>query len=167
MIKKILLILFAQIVFVGCNSKNLDKVIEWGNDYRHSYILENSTQIVIENTTRFVVDTTSMIVGNEIDSSSTLKNSNFKLKKYEANTKEQLTAFKNLFVGSEKTDYCCCPDENYSISFYHYQNNFDYYLVDTIEFKNKVRIYDVGYQYSYIIQKDLWKSYLKQLETKN
>lgn len=167
MIKKTLLILFAQTIFVSCNSKNVDKVIELGNDYRHSDILENTTRIVIENTTRIVVDTTLMEAGNKIDSSSTLKTSNFKLIKYEANTKDQLTTFKNLFVSSEKTDYCCCPDENYSISFYHYQNNFDYYLVDTIEFKNKVRIYEVGYQYSYIIQKDLWKSYLKQLETKN
>ena len=91
----------------------------------------------------------------------------FKYIKYEAKTKNQLIAFKNLFVNSEKTDYCCCPDQNYSISFYHYQNNFDYYLVDTIEFKNKVRIYDVSYQYSYIIQKDLWKTFLKLLETKN
>lgn len=167
MIRKILLILFTQTIIVGCNSNQLDKVFERRNDYIHSEILENSTRIVIENTTRMVFDTDSEIAGNEKDSSSTLKASNFKFKKYEAKTEDQLTAFKNLFVGSEKTDYCCCPDENYTISFYHNRNNFDYYLVDTIEFKNKVRIYDVSFQYSYIIQKELWKSYLKQLETKN
>lgn len=152
MIKKILLILFVQSIIVSCNSKFVDKMMDSSNDYKHSDILEKSTRIEIE---------------NEIDSSVTSKTSSFKYIKYEAKTKNQLIAFKNLFVNSEKTDYCCCPDQNYSISFYHYQNNFDYYLVDTIEFKNKVRIYDVSYQYSYIIQKDLWKTFLKLLETKN
>ncbi|MDI1255430.1 MAG: hypothetical protein PSV16_04955 [Flavobacterium sp.] len=149
MTKKILLAVIVLTIIVGCYSKFGEKMSELANDYKHSDILESSTEIVIE---------------SEIDPNSTSETSNLEKKKYLAETEVEITAFKKLFTNSKKTDYCCCPKENYSVSFYYLRNNFDYYLVDTTEFKDNVRIYETSYQYSYIVSKALWKSYLKQLE---
>lgn len=37
-------------------------------------------------------------------------------------------------------------------------------MLDTIEFKDKVRICEKSYQFSYIINKEDWKKYIKELE---
>ncbi|MGK4568152.1 hypothetical protein [Flavobacterium sp. 3HN19-14] len=87
-------------------------------------------------------------------------------KLFEAKTQEELQGFKDLFKNAKLTHYCCCPEENYTVSFYYFKNNFDYYLVDTIEFKSKVRIFEKSYQYSYLVDKELWKNYLNKIENR-
>ncbi|MFT3796540.1 hypothetical protein [Flavobacterium sp.] len=79
----------------------------------------------------------------------------------------QISTFEDLLESSEKTSYCCCPTPNLEISFYNNNSEFDSYLVDTIEFKNKVRIFDKGYQFSYLVNKKKWKEYLKDKKIKN
>lgn len=142
---------------MSCN-KALDKVIqtiyELKNDYNHYDILNSTTKIIIKSEKE-----QNSIYSKEFEESP-------KNEEYETLNISQVNDFKKLFENKTKTDYCCCPAENYSISFYKKENNFNYYLVDTIEFKNKIRIYEVGYQYSYLIDKELWKNYLKEINIK-
>jgi hypothetical protein len=42
----------------------------------------------------------------------------------------------------------------------------DIFYADTIQFKNKVRIYEGSFQYSYLIEKDKWRNFLKEIELK-
>lgn len=81
---------------------------------------------------------------------------------YEAKTEEQLKLFRNVFKNAQLTDYCCCPDENYFISFYHSKKVIGSYWIDTLEFKDKIRIYDPGYQYSFIIDKIMWEAFFQK-----
>ena len=74
--------------------------------------------------------------------------------------------FRRLYKNAEKTDYCCCPEENYIISFYSAKDKFDSYAVDTIEFKDKIRIYERDFQYSFIIDKTLWNNFLNKTNIK-
>ena len=88
-------------------------------------------------------------------------------KKFHRNNIAVLQSFKSLFNESEKTDYCCCPDVTYSISFCDNNETINSYHVDTVEFQNKVRIYKPDYQYSYLIEKQLWKRFMEKfIETR-
>ena len=62
----------------------------------------------------------------------------------------------------KKTGYCCCPTAIYSIHFLNKKEELDLFYVDTLQFKNKVKIYEKGLQYSYIIEKQKWKDYLNE-----
>ncbi|MES2543500.1 MAG: hypothetical protein V4548_01340 [Bacteroidota bacterium] len=81
---------------------------------------------------------------------------------YTAEKTQQIEEYKNLLQNSEQTDYCCCPEENISISLFANNDNFNTFYVDTIEFKDKVRIFQVSYQYSYIIKKKSWENFLNK-----
>ena len=76
---------------------------------------------------------------------------------------KQIERFDKIFENSEKTQYCCCPKTNYSITFLKEKKVIDIYFVDTIEFKNKVRLFENNWQYSYIIEKQKWKNYLNEI----
>lgn len=90
---------------------------------------------------------------------------NFPFKKeFKAINKQQLEGFDRLFINAEKTGYCCCPTAIYSIHFLNKKEELDLFYVDTLQFKNKVRIYSGGLQYSYIVEKQKWKDYLKEIE---
>lgn len=84
----------------------------------------------------------------------------------EVTDKNQILDFENVFKNGKRTDYCCCPDINYSMYFYQNKEKdyFALYHIDTVEFKNKIRIYDTGYQYSYIVEKNIWKDYLNKVK---
>jgi hypothetical protein len=87
---------------------------------------------------------------------------------YKAEKTQQIEEYKKLLRNSKQTGYCCCPEENISISLFADNDNFNTFYVDTIEFKNKVRIFDVSYQYSYIIEKKNWTAFLSKIvKTRN
>lgn len=93
---------------------------------------------------------------------STREDSCFDLALYKAE-KHQILEFKKLFENSNYTEYCCCPETNMAINFYENSKKISTYFVDTIEFKNEVRIFEQSYQYSFLIKKQEWKDYLKKI----
>ena len=76
----------------------------------------------------------------------------------------QIEGFKKLFENAEYTGYCCCPQTNYSINFYKGSEKISTYFLDTVEFKNKIRIFQSSYQFSYIIENDVWEKYLENIK---
>ena len=103
-------------------SISCDKMKIWWEDYDHEDALTSSTKIIIKSS---IPSEDTITISKEL---------------YAAKSKKQLENFRNLFINSERTGYCCCPDINYKILFYYYENNFEYYEVDTTEFKNKIRV---------------------------
>lgn len=148
--KKIIYCICISFLFISCNlleEKVIAPLIELQNDYTHYSILNSTTKIIIASESH--QDSTN---AEEIE-------------KYETVNSSQVNDFKKLFENKTKTSYCCCPAENYSISFYQNDDYLGRYLVDTVEFKNQIRIYDVSYQYSYLIDKRIWQNYLKAIST--
>jgi hypothetical protein len=80
---------------------------------------------------------------------------------------QQVKFIDSLLNQTPKTEYCCCPNTNYSIAFYNNKTEINTYYADTLEFKNKVRIFEGQYQFSFIIEKAIWKNFLKELNRKN
>jgi hypothetical protein len=80
---------------------------------------------------------------------------------------QQVKFIDSLLDQTPKTEYCCCPNTNYSIAFYNDTMKISTFYADTLEFKNKVRIFEASYQFSFIIEKAIWKSFLKELNRKN
>lgn len=139
MIKKLLTFILVLIIIGSCNDS-------------HSDALNDSTKIVIERQEKIKNDYSYTFHADG--------------KVYEAKSNKQLKMFKDLFINAERTDYCCCPEENYYVSFYYFENEFFHYYVDTVEFKEKVRIYESSYQYSYLVDKKLWNNYLNEIRIK-
>ncbi len=83
---------------------------------------------------------------------------------YETTSNLVIDGFEQMTSEAEKTGYCCCPEYNYTISFYDGTKDFKKYYVDTLEFENKVRIFEQNYQYSFIIEKKIWEKYLSEFE---
>ena len=84
---------------------------------------------------------------------------------YETIDIEKINQFNKLLKNSEKTGYCCCPNRNLTISFFDKTKEFDNYFVDTVEFKDKVRIYQRSFQFSYLVKKEEWQKFLDKIET--
>ncbi|MBN8695277.1 MAG: hypothetical protein J0L87_02000 [Bacteroidetes bacterium] len=82
---------------------------------------------------------------------------------YETEDPKVLDNFEQMTKQAKRTGYCCCPERNYTISFYDKTYNFQHYYVDTVEVKDKVRIYESSFQFSYIIDKIKWLSFLTEL----
>ncbi len=83
---------------------------------------------------------------------------------YETIDQKVIYDFEQMIKQTKRTGYCCCPDRNYTISFYDKTNNYQDYFVDTVEFKDKVRIYQSSCQFSYIVDKIKWSKYLNELQ---
>ncbi len=83
---------------------------------------------------------------------------------YETKDQKVLDDFDIMTKQAKRTGYCCCPKRNYTISFYDKTNNYQDYFVDIVESKDKVRIYQSDYQFSYIIDKTRWLSFLTELK---
>ncbi len=84
---------------------------------------------------------------------------------HSANKAESIDKFNSILKNSTKTGYCCCPEKHYIISFYDKSESFKSYYVDTVSVKNKVRIFEPSYQYSYMIEKNTWLNYLSKIDT--
>jgi hypothetical protein len=136
-----LFLLFCSIsILSGCTQVS-ELINRCNNDNNHSERMNSNYIVIRENPTNS-------------DSIRT------KGKKYTISSTEKINDFRSLFKNANKTDYCCCPSEHYIISFYDWNDYVGDYLVDTSEVKDSVRIYDLGYQYSYIIDKSKWKNLL-------
>lgn len=149
--KSSILILLLFLTF-SCNNKTQDTIQNIWEDFSFNRMVSNSTQIVIK-----AYDST--LANKRINVEAYIPT-----KTYKTRTKKQLQYFDKIFVNIERTDYCCCPKSAYSIHFLNKKEELDYFYVDTIEFKDKVRICEKSYQFSYIINKEDWKKYIEELE---
>ena len=68
---------------------------------------------------------------------------------YETKDQKVIDDFEKMTKQGKRTGYCCCPDRNYTIAFYDKTNNYQDYYVDTVEFKDKVRIYQSSFQFGH------------------
>ena len=83
---------------------------------------------------------------------------------YETKDQKVLDDFYLMTKQAKKTLYFCCPERNYTISFYDKTSNYQDYFVDMVEFKDKVRISQSDLQFSYIVEKKRWLSFLTKLK---
>lgn len=82
---------------------------------------------------------------------------------FECTENKEIKLFDELLKKAKKTGYCCCPNSNYLITFYKNTKEYDNYVVDTIEFKDKIRIFNTGYQFSFLVKKEDWNTFLKEI----
>ncbi len=160
---KFVKIICILIILFGCSEKKKPNYFITSEEYGDIYNEENSTKQLnfdSKNCNR-------LIIGNYDESSDILnkKPSKYapysKVKNYELLVPNKLD---ELLAKSKKTGYCCCPNRNLSISFYNKTKEFTSLLVDTIEHKDKVIIFEKGFKYSYIVSKTDWKNFLNQTE---
>lgn len=146
---------FVLVLFVifSCNY-NSEKIIDDVFDnYSFNSTLSKSTEIIIKAYDSTVTNKRSGGVESFIPT-----------KEFKTKTKQQIEDFDKIFLNAKKTGYCCCPTSCYSIHFLNQKKELGLFYVDTLEFKNKIRIFESSFQYSYIIEKQKWKDYLNQLE---
>jgi len=143
--KSILIIIYSFLV-LSCNKTQ--KII---NRSSFEKILSESSQITIK-----LHDST------EINKQS--RNIEFLRAKKTYNVLDKkMIDFKRMFENAEMTGYCCCPIPSYSISFLENNKKVNIFYVDAFQFKDKVRIYEGSYQYSYIIEKQKWVKFLGKI----
>jgi len=149
--KLFLLILFSTLI-ISCNEKTQNYIDDIWQNFEFNSVISNSTQIIIK-----VYDSTETYKrASNIES--------FKpFKEFKTNNKHQIEDFEGIFENAEKTGYCCCPTSSYSIHFLNQKEEIGLFYADTLQFKDKVRIYEGSFQYSYIIEKQKWKEYLKEI----
>lgn len=151
--RKFFFLILISILMFSCNDKTQYAIENIWENFSFNSMVSNSTQIVIK-----AYDST--LANKRVNVEAYIPT-----KTYKTRTKKQLEDFEKIFLNTEKTDYCCCPKSIYSIHFFNQKEELDYFYVDTIEFKDKVRISEKSFQYSYIIDKLKWKDYL--IEIKN
>jgi hypothetical protein len=86
--------------------------------------------------------------------------------KYQVYDLKEIENFEKLFENSQYTGYCCCPETNFAIDFYKKSQKIETYFADTIKYKDKVQVFEKSFQFSFIIDKKKWKSYLTEIENK-
>ncbi len=153
--KRAFFLILTLIFIVGCNSKIENTLEDVIDNYSFNKTKSNSKEIIIK-----LYDTT--ITKRRITDVEFFPSK----KEFKAINKQQLESFDKVFINAEKTGYCCCPTAIYSIHFLNKKEELDLFYVDTLQFKNKVRIYDSGLQYSYIVEKQKWKDYLVGIQKK-
>ncbi|PXY38766.1 hypothetical protein DMB65_21365 [Flavobacterium cheongpyeongense] len=142
--KKNIQLFLVIIIISSCNHKKYENL----NSLPFNELVAESDQIVIK-----LHDST---VEKQITSTESNPKKIFKV------SAEKIDGFKSIFESAQKTGYCCCPTSNYSISLLDNNEEFGLFYVDTTEYKGKVRIYDCGYQYSYILEEQKWKRFLNE-----
>lgn len=147
--RKIVLI-FILILLQSCNGKVEKTFYKIANNYSFNSTISNSDKIIIR---------LKKLNQTEL----TRNDSCFENKViYKAEKSIEIERFKKLFENSNYTDYCCCPEINYCIDFYKDSKKKSFYA-DTLEFKNKIRIFESSFQYSFIIEKAKWKTFLNEI----
>ena len=135
----------------SCNGKVENTFYKIANNYSFNSTISNSDKIIIRPKKR-----------NQTES--TRDNSCFENKViFKTEKSEGIKKFEKLFENSDYTDYCCCPETNYCIDFYKDSKKIDSFFADTLEFKNKIRVFESGFQYSFIIEKAKWKTFLNDI----
>lgn len=150
--RKTFLVILISILIVGCNSKIENTLEDIIDNFSFNKTKSNSTEIIIKLyditlTKRRVTDV------EFFPSKKEFKNIN----------KKQFESFDKVFINAEKTGYCCCPTAIYSIHFLNKKEELDLFYVDTLQFKDKIWIYEKSFQYSYIVKKQKWKDYLNAI----
>lgn len=148
--KRLLLIIFSTLI-ISCNEKTQNYIDDIWDNFSFNSTLSNSTQIIIK-----AYDSTVTNKSIEVESYTSTK-------EYKTSVKQKVNDFEIIFENAEKTGYCCCPKSSYTIHFLNQKEELNFFYVDTLEFKNKIRICEKSYQYSYIIDKQKWKEYLKEI----
>lgn len=136
-------------------SKNQNTIENILDNFSFNTTKSNSTQLIIK-----LYDTT-ITKKRSYDVESFISKKEFKTA-----TKQQVIDFDKVFINAEKTGYSCCPVAIYSIHFFNKKEELDFFYVDTLEFKDKIRIYEKEFQYSYIVEKQKWKNYLAEIQNK-
>ncbi|CAD0006414.1 hypothetical protein [Flavobacterium salmonis] len=152
--KKVFLLFLFSILIISCNEKNQNSIDDIWDNFSFNSILTDSNQIVIK-----AYD--SRLTNKRVNVESYIATKEFK-----TTTKQQVQDIETIFENATKTGYCCCPKSSSSIHFYNQKEELDYFYVDTLEFKNKIRFCEKSYQYSYIIEKQKWKDYIKEISKK-
>ena len=148
--KKIVLI-FILILLQSCNSKVENTFYKIANNYSFNSTISSSDKIIVR--------------PKKLNQTESTRNDSYFENKviFKTEKSEEIKMFEKLFENSNYTDYCCCPETNYCIDFYKDSKKIDTFFADTLEFKNKIRIFESGYQYSFIIEKAKWKTFLNEI----
>lgn len=142
-------------LLLSCSNKNQNSIENFLDNFSFNTTKSNSTQLIIK-----LYDTT-ITKKRSSDVESFISKKEFKTA-----SKRQVIDFDNVFINAEKTGYCCCPVAIYSIHFFNKKEELDFFYVDTLEFTDKIRIYEKRFQYSYIVEKQKWKNYLAEIQNK-
>lgn len=150
---KIVFLILFSVFIISCSKKTQNTIDDLYDNFSFNSTLSNTTQIIIKQ-----YDSTT--TNKTIDVEKYLPNKEFKT------TKEQVKDFEIIFENAEKTGYCCCPKSSYTVHFFNGSQELDIFYVDTLELKDKVRIFETSYQYSYIVEKQKWKNFLNKISKK-
>lgn len=150
--KKYFILILVLFSIISCNNKTQSTIENLMDNFSFNRTISNSTTIIIK-----LYDTTVTKKRISDVESFTPK------KEFKALNRKQIEAFSEVFINAQKTGYCCCSTAIYSIHFLNQKEELDLFYVDTLEFKDKVRIYEDGFQYSYIVDKQNWKDYLHEI----
>lgn len=151
--KKYVILLLVLFSIISCNNKTLSTIENLMDNFSFNRTISNSTAIIIK------LYDTAVTKKRVSDVESFTSKKEFKVL-----NRKQIEAFSEIFINAEKTGYCCCSTAIYSIHFLNQKEELDLFYVDTLEFKDKVRIYEDSFQYSYIVDKQYWKDYLEKLK---
>ncbi|PJJ10022.1 hypothetical protein CLU83_3409 [Flavobacterium sp. 1] len=138
----------------SCNGKLESSTLEIINNYSFNSAISNSDKIIIRQKK-----------ANQTEANrdeACFENKSI----FETEKTERIESFKKLFENSKYTDYCCCPETNYSIDFYKKSEKIVSFFADTSQNKNKVRVFESNFQYSYLIDKNKWNLFLNQIKVK-
>jgi hypothetical protein len=83
---------------------------------------------------------------------------------YQTTENDKIYKFNELLKRTKRDGYCCCPERNYTISYYLNTNLIREFYIDTIEYKDKIVIFNGGYQYSHLVDKNEWLNFLKSID---
>lgn len=151
--KKYVILLLVLFSIISCNNKTQSTIENLMDNFSFNRTISNSTAIIIK------LYDTAVTKKRVSDVESFTSKKEFKVL-----NRKQIEAFSEIFINAEKTGYCCCSTAIYSIHFLNQKEELDLFYVDTLEFKDKVRIYEDSFQYSYIVDKQYWKDYLEKLK---
>ena len=132
-------------LFLSCNSKIERQFNDIKNEIDFATTISNCDQIVFKKAADTIIKKAKSL------SFSTTK-------------KSSIDEFEHLFDNLQITDYCCCPNYEYTITFLDGTKNIDEFGVDVTTSVAKVQIFDNSYQYSYIIEKQKWDDFLKKIK---
>lgn len=151
LMKKLFLVILFSTLIISCNEKTQNYIDAIWDNFSFNSTVSNSTQIIIKSYDSTVTNKTV-----EVEFYAPTK-------EYKTSTKQKVKNFEAIFENVVKTGYCCCPKSSFTIHFLNQKEELDFFYVDTLEFKTKIRICEKSYQYSYIIDKQKWKEYLKEI----
>jgi len=147
------IIILIQLTIISCNQKN-KKTWQPRKDEQFYGAVDSCTKIV------FLTKKENQHEYSHDDSAFVAK------EKYAAENKVQIQNFKSLFKNAERTAYCPDSKSNYMIVFLNKKKQIKQYFADTIKLKDRVIVFQTGYQSSQIIGKTAWNNFLEEVKLK-